>query len=370
MKARVIVLGGDSNPAATRCSLVVASSPHRRAADAEFAIRGDSANVGRAVEPGALALDDPDLARTHFTISRHGSAWHLIDAGSPNGTYVNAIRVRERILKSGDVIRAGNSVFVFKSCPVRATTDSVLRKLARGKDAVLISGDSGTGKRLIGKSLHRHSGRAGELAVVQCSKLDFQSDLSQLLGGEPAPGSQTAPATVYLDDVVALSPKHQLQLLTELRKRRSNPSRVQQTPRIVAGTSCDWSQEVRRGRLHPDVYALLSRVHLQAVPLKERRWDITSMLRKEVKQGLEITAQAAEAMLLWDWPENLSELDRLSDALTAVSAERLDMEFLREHHARLCKRHAQAQTPTWQAAQQAFSAARLALNEQGVALAG
>jgi pSer/pThr/pTyr-binding forkhead associated (FHA) protein len=179
---------------------------------------GDRLFIGR--DPGrspALRISDPTVSREHVSISWSECAQSFVaeDHGSENGTRLSgeALRGRLRILSDGAVLRAGDAVFVVEvgegaeagdetpAIPGRsATIARVRREVERAAPEpapVLLIGETGTGKELIAREIHRRSGRNGALVTVNCAELERELAESQLFGhgrgaftgaAEPSPG--------------------------------------------------------------------------------------------------------------------------------------------------------------------------------------
>jgi len=321
-----------------------------------FALSDEPFTIGR--RPGnRLVSADPSISRHHCTIDREGGQFRIRDHDSQNGTFVNAIPVRERSLSHGDRIAVGQSLFVLLTeppvainplakaaeKPARPATPMVgespamarvrehIVQLAPLNSAVLIFGERGAGKKLAARVLHESSPRVGKpFGVVNCAAFSEVGLESELFGHERAafPGAVarkhgcvelTEGGTILLDDVVALSPALQGKLLRLLDdgqfERLGGIRRLAADVRIVA-TGHGIAGAVESGGFRRDLYFRLSEFAFQVPPLARRREDVPllanffrceqSLRYKRRVSG--ITAAARDCLLRYNWPGNVREL--------------------------------------------------------------
>jgi DNA-binding NtrC family response regulator len=202
----------------------------------------DSLNGGR------FTLNDPRVSTDHAELFSEGEGAVLRDLGSSNGSWVNGQRVSGRaLLASGDLIELGRTVLVYREAPaaqanhVLANTGATfgalrtlnpelgdvyrqLSKLAATQQAGLIVGETGTGKDVLARELHRASGRSGQLVAIDCGAVPdtlFESTLfgherGAFTGATEARVGEIARAhegTLLLDEVGNLTAAAQAKLL-------------------------------------------------------------------------------------------------------------------------------------------------------------
>jgi DNA-binding NtrC family response regulator len=211
----------------------------------------------------------------------------------------------------------------------------VLEDIAASNVSVLLTGETGTGKDLLGRLIHRRSPRAsGPFVDVNCAALSESLLESELFGYEKGaftgalttrPGLVEAAdgGTLFLDEVAEMPPALQAKLLrtTENRTlyRVGGRQRIRVDLRIVAATNRDIPREIASGRLREDLYYRLAGVELVVPPLRERPEDVEPLceffLKAAVRQfgrGPERVSPAAlDALRSYRWPGNVRELKNL-----------------------------------------------------------
>jgi hypothetical protein len=339
----------------------------------------DAVVLGRAPEsPTAPAILHPTVSRQHFAItwdSRLGA--HLgRDLGSRNGSWVDGQPAKDgwHVLRDGAIVRVGGLVFAYerghtfdvpaapevsaKAIPGEAMSVLRLRsQLARAAPDVspaLIIGETGTGKESIARELHRLSGRKGDFVAVNCATFGEQLIESQLFGHVKGAftGATTDQeglfvaaqgGTLFLDEIGEMPLELQPKLLRAIQEREiravGSTRNVKVDVRIVAATHRDLVERARLGTFRQDLYARLALWQLQVPALRERRADVVRWARflhavwcEERKlssdPGLDLHPDAAEALALLAWPENLRGMNRL---VHEVAVLRLREPLRREH---------------------------------------
>lgn len=205
-------------------------------------------------------------------------------------------------------------------------------KVASCDIAVHISGESGSGKELLGRAIHYSSPRAAKAFVIEnCGAMSDQLLESELFGHKRGSFTgayedriglfeQADGGTIFLDEIGETSPSFQVKLLRVLQEgeiRAVGSSRSRKVDvRVLSATNRDLEEEVRKGRFREDLYYRLTQFVLPMPALRERRMDIPliaiSLLREAVAaMGKEIqgfTPEALECLSNYQWPGNVREM--------------------------------------------------------------
>ena len=214
---------------------------------------------------------------------------------------------------------------------MRRVLDLVAR-VAATPATVLVTGESGTGKSLVAREIHRASGRAGRFVEVSCGAL-AESLLESELFGHVAGAFTGATAdrdgrfvladdgTIFLDEIATASPALQVKLLRVLQERRLEPLGATETrsvdARVVLATHEDLPALVAAGRFRADLFWRINVVAIEMPALRDRASDIPVLaehfLRGAAAQaGREVegfTPAALEALVAHAWPGNVRELE-------------------------------------------------------------
>ena len=213
-----------------------------------------------------------------------------------------------------------------------------------GTDApVLVTGETGTGKELVARAIHRASARRGRLlVVVNCAALAPTLVESELFGHEKGAftGASTRrigrferahTGTILLDEVGELAPDVQAKLLRVLQtgefERVGSSETLHVDVRVIAATNRDLEREVKRGRFREDLYYRLCVFPIHVPPLRERPEDIpllASYLMEKKRATLgkrvdRIPRQTMEVLTAYDWPGNVRELENVIERALILS---------------------------------------------------
>jgi transcriptional regulator with PAS, ATPase and Fis domain len=230
-----------------------------------------------------------------------------------------------------------------------------LTKVSTTDISVLITGETGTGKELIAREIHRRSNRAsGPFVVINCGAIPENLIESELFGhvkgaftgavaSRPGKFQVADKGTLFLDEIGELPLNLQVKLLRALQERivfRVGDSRPEKVDiRVVAATNRVLEDEIRAGRFREDLYYRLNVVNVWLPPLRERGDDVMiiakALLSKyadELHSSVQgFTAPALAAIKKHPWPGNIRQLEnRLKKALvlcerTLLSPEDLDL---------------------------------------------
>jgi transcriptional regulator with GAF, ATPase, and Fis domain len=238
-------------------------------------------------------------------------------------------------------------------CPSMMEVFRKLQKVATTDISVLITGETGTGKELIARELHRRSNRAqGPFVVINCGAIPENLIESELFGhvkgaftgaiaSRPGKFQAADRGTLFLDEIGELPLNLQVKLLRALQERivfrvgDSKPEKVD--IRVVAATNRVLEDEIKGGRFREDLYYRLNVVNIWLPPLRDRGDDVLiiakallSKYAEELHSSVQgFTPQALAAIRKSNWPGNIRQLEnRLKKALVLCDRTLLGIEDL------------------------------------------
>ncbi|GGB87293.1 sigma-54-dependent Fis family transcriptional regulator [Marinobacterium zhoushanense] len=240
--------------------------------------------------------------------------------------------LRKHYEREGEVQRAPFSV---GRSPGFQQICALLDKAAVSRVTILLQGETGVGKEVLARQIHRYSERANEpFIAVNCACIPPDLIEAELFGVEK--GAYTGATqsregkferadrgTIFLDEVIELSPRAQASLLRVLQEgefERVGDSRTRTlNVRVVAATNENLQQAVRDGRFRADLFFRLNVFPVQIPPLRERREDIAPLVEHFLeryqtqynKRTLGITDRAQQALMSYHWPGNIRELENM-----------------------------------------------------------
>jgi transcriptional regulator of acetoin/glycerol metabolism len=347
----------------------------------------DRVTIGRAavrvarriVDDGRPTLEilipDERISIRHARIDREGGAWRFVDCDSTNGARVNRVRVKSNTLSDGDVLEVGRTLFRYRAAmttPVNAVGDvdteslqglprsfgtllpwlerdlEMLARVARSEVAVLLLGETGTGKEVLARGIHEHSGRKGPFVAVNCGSLPTTLIESLFFGHQRGAFSGAVRdeigfvraaqgGTLFLDEVGDLPESGQAALLRVLQEREVIPvgstRAIAVDIRVVAATHRPLPMLVRSGAFRQDLFARLAAFTYAVPPLRDRIDDIgvliAALLGPTARQGtqpLSLSSAAAYTLIEHSWPHNVRELEqRLKIGTLLGSSGRIDL---------------------------------------------
>jgi transcriptional regulator with GAF, ATPase, and Fis domain len=242
---------------------------------------------------------------------------------------------------------------IIGACPSMMEVFRKLQKVATTDISVLITGETGTGKELIAREVHRRSNRAqGPFVVINCGAIPENLIESELFGhvkgaftgavaSRPGKFQAANGGTLFLDEIGELPLNLQVKLLRALQERvvyrvgDSKPEKVD--IRVIAATNRVLEEEIRAGRFREDLYYRLNVVNLWLPPLRERGDDVIIIAKALLSKYADelhsqvqgFTPQALAAIRKNSWPGNIRQLEnRIKKALVLCDKKLLDIEDL------------------------------------------
>ena len=321
--------------------------------------------IGRNASAGAgLVVGHPTVSRQHAALRWDAAAGRhmLADLGSHNGTWLDGqpVGALSKLLGDGSLVRLGDVLAVYErgEPPVAAPQVSrdalpgdslavqhlraAVARAAHDLSPALILGETGAGKERIAAEIHRLSGRRGPLLTLNCAALSPQLVESQLFGhvrGAFTGATQeqsgffraAAGGSLFLDELGELPLELQPKLLRAVELGEVTAVGSTQAHRVdvrlIAATNRSLLEEVEKGNFRRDLYARLALWEIVAPSLRARRADLIGWIdrlhrarceqRGDAFAPLEFEVDAAEALLLAPWSDNLRGLQRLVHACAA-----------------------------------------------------
>ena len=220
------------------------------------------------------------------------------------------------------------------SAPMLGVFETI-RRVAEIEADVLIIGETGTGKELVARSIHKRSGRkSGRFVPVDCGAIPEDLLESEFFGHER--GSFTGAharslgllefahkGSFFLDEIAELSSRLQVKLLRVLQERKirrvGGREEIPVDVRVIAATSRKLADEIKEGRFREDLYYRINVARIELPPLRERREDVPLLVehfvaRHATEMGRQVTGvdpEVLEVLSRYHWPGNVRELQNV-----------------------------------------------------------
>ena len=299
---------------------------------------------------GAVYLDDSRRAHTFGDADRgllEGFA-HLMAVAIENSRGHDEVRQVKELLE-GENLSLRQEVGVrFRPNNVVGSSSQMQRVLAmvehaaRTQTTVLITGENGTGKELIARTLH-HGGkrRLRPFVAVNCGAIPESLIESELFGilpnvatgvrGRPGRFVQADGGTLFLDEIGEMPLKQQVTLLSAIANREITPvgggKPIPVDVRIIAATNQNLRRQVEQGAFREDLYYRLNVIEIEVPPLRERKADIPGLAKHFLAQFAAqqerdvptMTPEFLAALMQSDWPGNVRELQNYIERILAMT---------------------------------------------------
>jgi DNA-binding NtrC family response regulator len=257
------------------------------------------------------------------------------------------VRLREALTEVPEGLRV-----IGDSSAIRRVNELIAR-VAKSDASVLIMGETGTGKELVARALHKHSGR-GPFVAINCAAVPPNLLESELFGhtrgaftdaklSRKGLFQEATGGTLFLDEVGEMPLEMQAKLLRALQERVVRPvgsdTEVAFDARIVTATHRDLEDDVAKRRFRQDLFYRINVVSINVPPLRERGSDVLKLASHFLQKSADRTTQnvrrlspaVAERILVYDWPGNVRELENCIERAIALSRfEELTIEDLPE----------------------------------------
>jgi transcriptional regulator with PAS, ATPase and Fis domain len=325
--------------------------------------RAEARSITRARTGGRtvvrVGVPDKRMSSAHARIVLGDGRIALEDLDSTNGVTFDGDRVRHAALVDGAQFELGQSLFLFRELterpswrttdldlerapaqppglttldPIHATKLDRLKRVAASAVSILLLGETGTGKEVLARAIHALSQRPGPFVAINCGAIPAPLVESILFGHVKGAFSGATRdelglvrsaqfGTLFLDEIGDLPLASQGSLLRVLQEGEVTPVGATRPAkvdlRIVSATHRGLDDLMERGDFRRDLYARLAGFAHSLPPMRERRADfgllVAALLGSpKIKGGdaLRFRADAARAMLRYDWPLNVRELEQ------------------------------------------------------------
>ena len=338
--ARLIVIPGNGGPEKS----LVLGVPHVR-------IGAGSSND--------VVIEDQHASRFHCELRKTDEGWVLRDLGSLNGTRVGDVAIKEGLLHSGATITVGETRIRFQADDGRAEEIAVsprhsfgdvvgrsvrmrevfgvLERIAATDLTVLIGGETGSGKDVMARAIHKASTRGkGPFVVFDCAAVAPNLIESELFGhvkgaftgadaNREGAFERANGGTLFMDEIGELSIELQPKLLRALEQRRvkavGGQKEIPIDVRIIAATHRNLEQKVKDGTFRQDLFFRLSVVTVQVPALRHRVEDLPVLVETvlvSLGKSVGISPETMRILETYDWPGNVRELRNVIESAAAV----------------------------------------------------
>lgn len=250
-------------------------------------------------------------------------------------------RVRHRIYASGHVAHHNFANIIGSSSLLRQAVE-VAKEYSLTRSAILILGETGTGKEVFAQSIHNYSDRRnGPFVAINCAALPSQILESELFGyvggaftganqkGKPGLFEVAHGGTLFLDEIAEMEYVTQGKLLRVLQEKKvmrlGNDSVIPVDVRIIAASNKNLKTLVTENKFRADLYYRLNVLQLRLPSLRSRKEDIKPLAQfflkdhgSIMKRHVKLTPSAVEALNQYPWPGNIRELQNSMERIIAV----------------------------------------------------
>lgn len=348
----------------THCRLTVTAGPD---AGRRIESEKDVIRIGQATDCD-FPIKDPAVSRYHAELAKREGQYQLIDLGSTNGTYAAGLKVKEATLAAKTEIHIGDSTMLFEPLSTAISIEpsgtkqigemvgdsvamrevfTIIERVAPTELAILVTGETGTGKELAARAIQQLSRRKDKpFVTLDLGALPPALIESALFGHEEGalPGAEATFAgafehasggTLFLDQLDQLPLELQPRLLRavergEIQRLRGDRS-VRVDVRVVASSTADLKALVDANKFRGDLYYRLAVIRIDLPPLRDRSQDISVLVQSFFSRfGKELTDNGAKAkrvsvgalaqLVRYDFPGNVRELMNLLRRAAVVAS--------------------------------------------------
>lgn len=271
---------------------------------------------------------------------RLGAADYINKPVDPEELVARVKRIIEPNAGALGITNPDNGSELITQDPAMQSVLELVATVAATNSRVLITGETGTGKQLIARSLHRHSPRhRAPFVEINCAAIPDTLLESELFGHERGAFTgadvrrigrfeEAGNGTIFLDEIGEMGYGMQAKLLKVLQdgeySRVGGSQHLHTGARVLAATNRDLETEVAAGRFRSDLYYRLQVVTVQLPPLRKRPGDVPLLAEHFIKvfkgegRTHHFAAETLAAMMRYQWPGNVRELENLVERLAVL----------------------------------------------------
>ncbi len=281
----------------------------------------------------------PCFEATHFDLAI--AAGRLLATGLARGLERDSLRAERRSIAE----RNADTDELIGESRIMNKLKERIQRVGRASGSVLIRGESGVGKELVARAVHRASQRSRRpMLTVNCAAIPHDLIESQLFGHRKGSFTgadkdhigwfqQAHTGTLFLDEIGELTLEGQAKLLRILEGHPFLPvgatTEVLVDVRVIAATNRDLSEFVREGRFREDLFYRLSVFELLVPPLRERGGDLDILIehflehfrRQHGRTTLKLSDEAFDCLRAYAWPGNVRQLRNVIDSAVVMADE-------------------------------------------------
>jgi DNA-binding NtrC family response regulator len=218
----------------------------------------------------------------------------------------------------------------------------MIQKVAKGDASVLITGETGTGKELVARSIHQNSPRKNKpFITINCGGIPAELLESELFGHEQGAFTSALTSrqgkfeianggTIFLDEIGNMPYAMQAKMLRVLQEKEiervGSNKKMKIDVRVLSATNADLKKDIKDGKFREDLFHRLCVIPLVLPPLRERKEDIEllahqfleKMRKRTPHQFTQINREAMEALKNYSWPGNIRELEHLIERIVSI----------------------------------------------------
>lgn len=277
----------------------------------------------------------------HFGLSEEASQDQIVQ--TVHSAAESGQKRTEHLFLQGNPDEAAGMWTLVSNSPLMEAIQDRVKAVARCDVSVFIGGETGTGKELLARTIHKISNRSqGPFLAINCGALPDTLIESELYGHEKGAFTSAVSrrvgklefageGTVFLDEVEAMSPALQVSLLRVLQERTVQPlgsnTEVPVNFRLIAASNQDLVHLAETGHFRKDLLYRLMVIAFELPPLRSRRDDIALLARHFLERSRQkyrntvrgISPEAMNELVAWSWPGNIRELQNVIERAVVLT---------------------------------------------------